>query len=202
MSLETAEEIVRWTGRWLAVLMLALIFAGIWQGTRQPVGKTTGSSPGLLRSPLFYGVTSAVFFGVCFLLWRPLPLDLTPVWRWTALILGSLLYFPGMAFILWARLALGKMYFVSTGRGAQLFAGHRLVTHGPFAFVRHPIYLGLTVAAVGGLFLFQTWTLVIFLLIPLGLVRRAKVEERVLAAAFGPEWLDYCRRVPAWFPRL
>jgi protein-S-isoprenylcysteine O-methyltransferase Ste14 len=27
-------------------------------------------------------------------------------------------------------------------------------------------------------------------------------EEQVLAAAFGEQWADYCRRVPAWLPRF
>jgi protein-S-isoprenylcysteine O-methyltransferase Ste14 len=136
------------------------------------------------------------------LLWQPLPVALPPAGRITALILGILLYFSGMLFCLWGRLVLGRMYFVSTSMGAQLFTDHRLITYGPFAMVRHPMYLGLSVAAVGGLFLFQTWTMFVFLLLPLGFVRRARVEERVLADAFGEQWQTYCRRVPAWKPRL
>jgi protein-S-isoprenylcysteine O-methyltransferase Ste14 len=127
---------------------------------------------------------------------------MSPPARITALILGSLLYFPGMALTLWGRLALGRMYFVSTGMGAQLFADHRLVTRGPYAIVRHPMYLGITLAAIGGLFLYQTWTMVFFLLLPLGLIRRARIEEKVLEAEFGSQWSDYCRRVPALVPRL
>ena len=202
MSLAQVEGIVRWTGGLFAALTFALMYAGIWQGTRRPIGKTAGSSPGLLHSPLFYVAASIVFFGACVLGWRPLPLALPPGGRVVALLLGTVLYFPGMAFTLWGRLALGRMYFVSTGMGAQLFDNHQLITHGPFAIVRHPMYFGLTVAAVGGLFLFQTWTMLIFLMLPFGLARRARVEEQALAAAFGEQWRDYCRRVPALMPRL
>ena len=103
----------------------------------------------------------------------PLPLTLSPLARALALAAGSLVFFPGMGLILWGRLTLGKMYFVSTGMGAELFADHRLVTHGPFGLVRHPMYTGIALAAIGGVLLYQTWTLVAMLLLPLGLARRA-----------------------------
>ncbi|HJW90322.1 MAG TPA: isoprenylcysteine carboxylmethyltransferase family protein [Anaerolineales bacterium] len=202
MSLAIVEDLIRWIGGLFALLTLAVIFIGIWQGARRTIGTTTGRSPGLLHSPLFYLAASSVFFGGCLLLWRPLPITVSAPARAAVLILGTLLYFPGMAFTLWGRLALGKMYFVSTGMGAQLFANHQLVTHGPFANVRHPMYVGLSIAAVGGLFLFQTWTMIFFLLLPFGFVRRARIEEQVLAAEFGEEWLDYCQRVPPLIPRI
>jgi protein-S-isoprenylcysteine O-methyltransferase Ste14 len=202
MNLSLVELVVRWAGGLLAFATLGVVLYGIWRGTSRPVGRQVGSSPGLLHSPLFYLLASGAFFGICFLLWRPLPLALSPAGRVAALAFGSLLFFPGMGFVLWGRLALGRMYFVSTGMGAQLFADHRLVTHGPFAIVRHPMYAGLGVAVVGGLFLYPTWTLVALLLLPFGLMRRARREEQALATEFGEQWQDYCRRVPAFIPRL
>jgi len=59
--------------------------------------------------------------------------------RAVELVCGSLLYFSGMAFLLWARLTLGKYYFASTVARAQLFADHQLVKTGPYAMVRHRI---------------------------------------------------------------
>ncbi len=202
MNLSLVESVVRWAGGLLAFATLGVILYGIWRGTSRPVGTQVGQSAGLLHSPLFYLLASGAFFGVCFLLWRPLPLALSPTGRVAALAVGSLLFFPGMGLVLWGRLALGRMYFVSTGVGAQLFADHQLVTHGPFAIVRHPMYAGIGVAVMGGLFLYQTWTLVALLLMPLGLMRRARREEQVLATEFSEQWQDYCRRVPAFIPRL
>ena len=202
MNLSLVESVVRWAGGLLAFATLGVVLYGIWRGTSRPVGRQVGWSPGLLQSPGFYVLSSVVYFGVCFLLWRPLPLTLSPTGRVAALAFGSLLFFPGMGLVLWGRLALGRMYFVSTGMGAQLFADHRLVTRGPFAIVRHPMYAGIGVAAVGGLFLYQTWTLFVFLVLPFGLMRRARREEQALATEFGEQWQDYCRRVPAFIPRL
>ena len=96
-----------------------------------------------LRSPWFYLVSTILFFGLAYLGWTPLPWTLSSSSRVGMLALGSLLYFPGMGFLIWARLTLGKNYFVSTGFGAQLFEGHQLITSGPYAIVRHPMYLGL-----------------------------------------------------------
>ena len=201
MSLETAETILRWAGGALAFTTLGVIFYGIWRGIQQRAGRQVGIAPGMLRSPLFYIAASAIYFAVCILLWQPLPLELSPPARLAALVCGSGLFFPGIGLVLWGRLTLGRMYFVSTGMGAQLFADHRLVTHGPFALVRHPMYTGIALAALGGLLLYQNWTLVAMLLLPLGLARRARNEERVLAAEFGEQWQEYCRSVPAFLPR-
>jgi protein-S-isoprenylcysteine O-methyltransferase Ste14 len=142
------------------------------------------------------------YFGVCALLWQPLPLTLSRSARLVALMLGALLYFSGLALVLWGRLTLGEMYNVSSSLGAQLYADQRLVTRGPFAYVRHPMYLGILVASFGGLLLYRTWTLVFTTLNFLALFVRARREEQALAAEFGEQWEVYCRRVSAWLPRL
>jgi protein-S-isoprenylcysteine O-methyltransferase Ste14 len=94
------------------------------------------------------------------------------------------------------------MYFVSTSFGAQLYADHQLVTRGPFALVRHPMYLGLISAALGSLLLYQTWTALAYALFAPFVLLRARREELALSAEFGEQWREYCRRVPAFFPRL
>jgi protein-S-isoprenylcysteine O-methyltransferase Ste14 len=118
------------------------------------------------------------------------------------LALGALLYFPGMGLMLWARQALGKNYFVSDALGAQLFAEHQLITSGPYAFIRHPMYSGLFLAALGALLLYFTWTTVFFACFAPMLSVRARREEAALADEFGAQWLEYCQRVPAFFPRM
>jgi protein-S-isoprenylcysteine O-methyltransferase Ste14 len=202
VSLEFVESLVRTLGGLLAYATFGILLYGVWRGTQRPVGRTTGPAAGLLRSPWFYLVTSAIFFGLSFLGWNPLPLAVTPSARAWLLAFGSLLYFSGMLFVLWGRLALGKNYFVSTGFGAQLLAGQQLVTRGPYAVMRHPMYAGLALAALGSLLLYTTWTSLFFALFaPLTCIR-ARREEAALAAEFGEAWQEYCRRVPAFFPRF
>lgn len=198
----TFEAIVRGLGGFVAYFILALVFFGIWHGTQRKPGRTAGRTGHLLRSFWFYLVAVALFFGIAYLGWMPLPLTIPQPARCWTLIVGALLYFPGMAFTLWGRLALGDNYFVSTGFGVQLFQGHQLVTSGPYAIVRHPMYVGLIFAAIGALLIYLTWTTAYFALFaPLTLVR-AKKEEQALLAEFGKQWQDYCKRVPACLPQL
>jgi len=185
-----------------ALAALIYAFSGIWSGLRRPVGHAYGRAPGLLRSTVFYILASLLFFGACILLWRPLPVTLSPAVQTLALVVGSGLYFPGLGLYVWGRMALGQMYFVSTTLGAELFSDHRLVTHGPYALVRHPMYLGCMLAALGGLCIYQTWTTVVLVPVSLMLTFRARREEQALSARFGLAWQEYARKVPAWLPRL
>lgn len=202
MSLGFVETIIHWLGGLLALTTLGVLLYGIWRGTQRQAGRTTGRTGSWLRSPWFYLASSALFFGICYFGWIPLPWMVSPQIRAGMLALGALLYFPGMSFALWGRLTLGKNYFVSTGFGAQLFAGHQLVTRGPFAIVRHPIYSGIILAAFGALLIYSTWTTLVFACFAPLISVRACHEEAALAAEFGERWQEYCRRVPAFFPRL
>ena len=198
----TIETIIQWLGGLLAYTTLGIILFGVWRGSKRQAGRTTGLNGAWLRSPWFYLASASFFFGICYFAWIPLPQTFLPQTRAWMLALGSLLYFPGMSFTLWGRLVLGKNYFVSTGFGAQLFEGHQLVTRGPFAIVRHPMYSGLILAALGALLLYFTWTTLYFACFALLLTVRVRREEAALSAEFGEQWIEYCKRVPAFFPKL
>jgi len=198
MTLELWETLVRRLGGLLAYTTLVIVLYGLWRGTHRQVGLATGRNPAWLRSPWFYLASTLLYIGICYLGWIPLPLRVSGPSRAWMLAFGALLYFPGMSFILWGRLTLGKNYFVSTGIGTQLFADHRLVTSGPFAIVRHPMYSGLILAAFGSLVVYFTWTTLLFACFAPLIIVRALNEEQALSAEFGEQWLEYCRRVPAF----
>lgn len=195
------ETIIRWLGGLTVFSTLIILFYGIWRGTQRKAGRVTGNASKLLSSSLFYFLASAFFFGLAYLGWIHIPLEISSQARAWTLVIGSLLFFPSMAFLLWARLTLGKYYFVSTATGAQLFADHQLVTTGPYAIVRHPMYVGLTFAAWGALLIYFTWTTVYFAVFAPMLTVRAFREEQALSAEFGEQWQEYCGRVHAFFPR-
>ena len=201
MKLETIESMVQWLGGLLAYVTLGVVFYGIWRGARRQPGRITGQMGRFLRSPWFYLASSALFFSICYIGWIPLPLVISSQAHIWMLVFGSILYFPGMGFVLWGRLALGRNYFVSTGLGAQLFADHQLITSGPYTYVRHPMYLGLILAAFGSLLIYTTWTTVLFACFAPLIIFRTRGEETVLATEFGEQWLEYCQRVPSFIPR-
>jgi len=202
MNLSLIESIIHWLGGLLAYSVLATVLYGVWRGTQREAGRATGLKENWLRSPWFYLASSAFFFGLAYLGWKPLPWAVSSSARVWMLALGSLLYFPGMLFLLWARLTLGKNYFVSTGFGAQLFAGHQLITSGPFSIVRHPMYAGLILAALGSMLIYFTWTTLYFACFAPLTIIRARREETALSEEFGGQWKEYCQRVPMIVPRL
>lgn len=200
MNLALIEQVIRIAGGLDILATLALIFYGIFTGLRRAPGRAVGRMSGLLRNWIIYPFASLVYFGFCFLIWKPFPLEMSDGGRWLALILGSLMFFPGLALMLWGRLALGRQYFVSLAMGAQLHAGHQLITGGPFALVRHPMYFGFLMTGLGGILIYRTWTWVFVALNFLGLALRARREEQALAAEFGAQWQSYSRRVPGMIP--
>jgi protein-S-isoprenylcysteine O-methyltransferase Ste14 len=200
--MDTIESIVRWAGGVAALVVTIVVLISVVRFRSQPAGTTVGSSPARLYSPVFLVIASLISIGICILLWRPIGLALPPWARTVALIAGGFMYFSGIGLTLWGRQALGKYHNVSTTLGVQLFADHKLITTGPFAYVRHPMYLGFWMAVLGGLLLYRTWTMALFLLCAPVFIKRARREEEALVTEFGDEYEAYRRRVPAFLPRL
>lgn len=72
-----------------------------------------------------------------------------------------------------------------------------LITHGPYALVKHPLYTGvalLVLPSVG--FLLDSWLgAVIGLVMYIGSRQFSPEEERALSRNFGAAWDDYCEKV-------
>lgn len=125
---------------------------------------------------------------------EPLALDL-PLWlRLAGLGVATL----SALFAAWAMWSLGKCY----GIRMDIFAGHRLVTTGPYALVRHPMYLGIVLYHLGATLVLQSpllLALTALFIVPFTAVRIA-YEDRVLREAFGDAYAVYQRDVPPLVP--
>jgi protein-S-isoprenylcysteine O-methyltransferase Ste14 len=82
--------------------------------------------------------------------------------------------------------------------------GTGLVTTGPYRFVRHPIYLGLSLLAMGEALAFSSWpavVLVFFAIVPT-FAWRARAEEKLLSRTFGERYAVYRQRTKMIIPYL
>ncbi|HEX3422787.1 MAG TPA: isoprenylcysteine carboxylmethyltransferase family protein [Sphingomicrobium sp.] len=87
---------------------------------------------------------------------------------------------------------------------ARTRADHELVRSGPYARVRHPIYLGLLLYLFAFAVALGHW-LQLVIALPLylaGTQIRTRVEDRLLEESFGDVFRDYRNSTPALVPRL
>ncbi len=103
----------------------------------------------------------------------------------------------GVAFAVWARLSLGENW----GMPMTLRQNPELVTRGPYAFVRHPIYTGMTFAIVGtALVVPPYWTLAAIFVVYF--VYSALREEKDMLAQFPEQYGAYKKRSKMFVPFL
>jgi len=109
---------------------------------------------------------------------------------------ASVLSVAGVGFAIWARIYLGRNW----SSHPTMKENHELVTTGPYAYVRHPIYTGLILTALG-----TTLTGTIFgvavLIIAAGVFfRRIDKEERIMLELFPDTYPAYQARTKKLIP--
>lgn len=83
-------------------------------------------------------------------------------------------------------------------------AGHELVTHGPYRWVRHPLYSVATLMFLSCGLIASSWWIMLFAVIVLVMVAGVVIpmEEKALAAKFGDAYEDYRRRAGMLMPQF
>ncbi len=128
-----------------------------------------------------------------FLNQRFLPSGLWMFW------LGTAMSASGFLFSIWARRHLGKNW----SQAVTLKKDHELITNGPYALVRHPIYTGLLLAFFGSAIARAEWRgLLALALIFIALWRKLSLEEKWMREHFGDSYEAYSRGVRALIPFL
>lgn len=114
-----------------------------------------------------------------------------------ATALGLALVALGAGLHAWARAALGATWAPVATPGADL------VVRGPYARLRHPAYAGLALMALGSVLAHASVAVGAAAAgLVAGLVMKARLEDRRLAARFGERWRRWAAAVPAWSPAL
>lgn len=112
--------------------------------------------------------------------------------------IGGFLLLGGISIRVWAIQTLGK-HFTAT---VTLTDDHKLVRSGPYHWVRHPSYLGAFMAIVGApVFLNAGWAVVVAVIaMSIAYYLRIGVEEKMLSAYFGEQYLDYKKQTKRIIP--
>jgi len=120
-------------------------------------------------------------------------------WRWIAAV-PSVLGFAMALRCVWD--------FGRTGHGtpAPIAPPKNLVVVGFYRYVRNPMYVGFCFGWVGLWILFGWWNwaaIGVVALVILGVMAFVQLyEEPTLRRMFGQQYLEYCRNVPRWWPRV
>jgi protein-S-isoprenylcysteine O-methyltransferase Ste14 len=110
-----------------------------------------------------------------------------------ALALSSLLIIAGMLTSFVVLRWLGRAFSI-------MAEARRLVTHGPYRFVRHPLYVCEELAVIGTFIqVLSPLAIIVFIMHGVFQIRRMLNEETVLDETF-PEYADYARRTPRLIP--
>ncbi len=112
---------------------------------------------------------------------------------------GLLLTIIGCAFAVWARAILGRNWSGTV----TVKEDHDLITRGPYAWGRHPIYSGILLALLGTAL--AVGKIIYLLLIPIcffALMYKFMAEEKFMLETFGEQYRSYRLRVKALIPYL
>jgi protein-S-isoprenylcysteine O-methyltransferase Ste14 len=105
----------------------------------------------------------------------------------------------GIAFVVWARVVLGRNWSSSSA----LKQDHELIRSGPYGWVRHPIYTGLSVAILGSALQHgEVRSFLAVAICAIGFWSRIRTEERLLTQQFQAEYLAYKDEVPPFIPSV
>jgi protein-S-isoprenylcysteine O-methyltransferase Ste14 len=118
--------------------------------------------------------------------------------RWPIFVAGLVLMWVGIVIRQWAIILLGRFFTVDV----RIQAGQTVVDRGPYRWVRHPSYTGMTITFVGmGLALGNWASLVLIVAVPTaGLIVRIHVEERILFDALGEPYRRFAAGRRRLFP--
>ena len=131
----------------------------------------------------------------------PLPwlyLQLWPVGFWP-FWLGAAVTIAGLLFAVSAREHLGRNWSSSV----TIKQGHELITTGPYAVVRHPIYTGILTGFLGmAIAISQTRGFITFALFFLAFWIKLRREEQWMRSQFGEVYVAYAHQTTALVPYI
>ena len=184
-----------------AMIITQIIFSTLTRTAQEvsPKGNRLSESEGIWQT--LVRVTRSIILGVFLILsainapWISVFSVPFPAWLQ---VVGSILGLFSLMIYIWARMTIGRQW----SSPLMLRDGHRLVTSGPYAHVRHPIYLAMILFTTSLTLVGASWLLIAFLIISIAdLLLRIPKEEQMMIDEFGEEYLAYMQRTGSLLPR-
>jgi protein-S-isoprenylcysteine O-methyltransferase Ste14 len=129
-------------------------------------------------------------------------LDVSPqsqLWHTTLAlaVVSDCIVLAGTAFTIWARITLGRNWSAEV----TFKQDHELIESGPYALVRHPIYTGLLMMALGTAVNYgRAMGFAVFFALCGAIWWKARQEERIMSSHFPEAYPEYKMRVRAIIP--
>ena len=177
---QSASEYIAFANRCLKLLFFTMLI--VMYVIRRPAKETD-------RRPLIMLVSLVGTF--CILATSYLP----PTPRGTGAVLASdLLITFGMAWAVWGLAYLRRSFSIVP-------EARELVTGGPYALSRNPLYFGEGIASIGVMLpVFGIWQAALLVVFMTSQVLRIHWEQRILEKVFGEAYRRYRERVPVLIP--
>lgn len=130
---------------------------------------------------------------------------------WTGILRPEIIELPQIAGMVTSAVGAGialwcVFTFATIGKGtpAPFDPPRRLVTRGPYQFVRNPMYIGAGLALIGAALFYESLSLLGYVGILFVITHSFMVwyEEPTLRRTFGGDYEDYCRKVRRWLPSV
>ena len=113
--------------------------------------------------------------------------------------MGAAITVAGLLFAVWARAHLGRNW----SRSVTIKQDHELITTGPYAVVRHPIYTGILTGFLGmAIAISEVRGFVVVVLIFVVLWPKLRMEEKWMRSEFGETYAAYAEHTAALVPYL
>jgi protein-S-isoprenylcysteine O-methyltransferase Ste14 len=109
---------------------------------------------------------------------------------------GAALTAIGIGFAIWARVNLGRNW---SSRPA-VKEHHEFVMTGPYAYVRHPIYSGIMLAALGTAITSSVIGIGLFVFISITFALRMNKEEKIMLELFPDQYSEYQKHTKRLVP--
>lgn len=188
------QDTVRWTSLWVIACVPLFFLDAPFRTLGQTWVLRRGHERIVVLSMEFNFIILWALFKY-YLKWDPV---LPPGGLASALtVAGALLVACGAVLTVWGKLRLGRWFSATFG----VKAGHQLVTDGPYAITRHPIYSGLLLMLFGQALVWGSLlTLLLAVVLSVTLFFHTVYEELLFEQHFGSAYRDYCRRVPRLVP--